>query len=52
MPAPAPALVPVAGNAAAADEWSELASLRPAGLLAAAAADHCPQVLGQVLQRG
>ena len=56
MPAPAPTLVPVpvavAGNAAAADEWSELASLRPAGLLAAAAADHCPQVLGQVLQRG
>src|SRR5579872_5044336 len=51
---PAPALVPVAAadNAAAADEWSELTSLRPAGLLAAAAADGRPQVLGQVLQRG
>jgi MFS transporter, ACDE family, multidrug resistance protein len=59
-PAPAPvptaapglALVAVAGNATAADEWSELASLRPAGRLAAAAADHRPQILGQVLQRG
>jgi hypothetical protein len=30
----------------------ELGSLRLAGLLAATAADRCPQVLGQVLQRG
>ena len=30
----------------------ELASLRLAGLLAAPTADRCPQVLGQVLQRG
>jgi MFS family permease len=52
----APVLVPVAASAIAADgtadEWRELASLRLAGLLAAAAADHGPQVLGEVLQRG
>ena len=45
-PAPAvSALVPTGGQ-------RELASLRLAGLLAAAAADRRPQVLGQVLQRG
>jgi hypothetical protein len=45
-PPPAiPALVPAGGQ-------REPASLRLAGLLAAAAADRCPQVLGQVLQRG
>ena len=51
----APDLVAVAGRATAADgvagEWRERASLRPAGLLAAAAADYGPQVLGEVLQR-
>ena len=42
------------GTLAAADEWSELAVPRLclAGLLAAAAADRGPQVLGEVLQRG
>jgi MFS transporter, ACDE family, multidrug resistance protein len=40
------------GMLAAADEPSELASLRLAGLLAAPAADHLAQVLGEVLQRG
>jgi ACDE family multidrug resistance protein len=66
-PAALAAPVPVAGNArsnvlivnpdapgmlAAADEPSELASLRLAGLLTAPAADHLAQVLGEVLQRG